>query len=369
MIPLKYIPVFLTILFCICSFESTAQSANPGSNSRVSQLITRELISGVLSENKIGLDLKRQIKIYLPPNYSTSTKSYPVVYFLHNMFWSNDQMFADGKVVSLMDRAIANGDIQEFIMVVPDYRSATTGSLYANSPISGRWIDHTIQEVIPFIDKNFRTIPDRSSRAVVGEFMGGRGALVMAMTHPDYFSVVYALHPVATGMGELPWKNLNISWDKFYDAKKFPDPTFDGISQIFISVCQAFLPNPNRPPLYCDFFMEPVNGVPTVHVENMKKAQAGFTIDFMLANHYQNLKRMKAIAFDWARFDPNYAHVDSNREFSRKLVDFGIEHEAEEYSGALFTKTWTDDGRFYLRVLPFLARHLNFQADPVGTPK
>jgi len=50
--------------------------------------------------------------------------------------------------------------------------------------------------------------------------------------------------------------------------------------------------------------------------------------------------------------------VTSNREFRCKLEDLGIEHEAEEYRGDPFNRTWTDDGRFATRVLPFLQKHL-----------
>jgi hypothetical protein len=50
--------------------------------------------------------------------------------------------------------------------------------------------------------------------------------------------------------------------------------------------------------------------------------------------------------------------VISNREFSRKLEDLGVEHEAEEYRGDPWNRTWTEDGRFAERVLPFLRKHL-----------
>jgi hypothetical protein len=53
--------------------------------------------------------------------------------------------------------------------------------------------------------------------------------------------------------------------------------------------------------------------------------------------------------------------VLSNQAFSRRLEDLGIEHEAEEYRGDPWNRTWTPDGRFYTRLLPFMARHLAFE--------
>ncbi|RAW00817.1 alpha/beta hydrolase [Pseudochryseolinea flava] len=355
--PLKLLSLSIAMLVC---HYAVAQTADVSDLPRKGKLLTEIYSSTILKENRLGIDTKRSIKVYLPAGYDHSNKRYPVIYFLHNIFWNNDQMFEDGRVVTLMDRAIVSGVMGEFIMVVPDYKTATTGSLYENSPVSGRWLDHTTDEIVPFIDKKFRTIPHQTSRAVVGEFMGGRGALKLAMTRPDIFSVAYALHPVATGMGELPWAYLRINWQKLFASKSYPDQSLEGIEQIFLSVSQAFLPNEKRPPLYCDFFMEMVNNTPTLLPDNVRKAREGFLLDESLDACADNLRKLSGIALDWGRFDPTYAHVDSNREFSRKLEDLGIEHEAEEYRGNPYDKVWLEDGRFYTRVLPFLAKHLIF---------
>jgi hypothetical protein len=86
--------------------------------------------------------------------------------------------------------------------------------------------------------------------------------------------------------------------------------------------------------------------------------QVAFLLDETLNEAAPALRSMRGLAFDWGRFDTTQAHVSSNRQFSRKLEDLGVEHEAEEYRGDPFNRTWTDDGRFAKRALPFLARHL-----------
>ena len=68
------------------------------------------------------------------------------------------------------------------------------------------------------------------------------------------------------------------------------------------------------------------NGQPTVNVENTKKWQSRFLLDQMLAANSENLRRMRGIAFDWARYYPNPDHVYSNQAFTRKLDELGIEH-------------------------------------------
>jgi hypothetical protein len=176
--------------------------------------------------------------------------------------------------------------------------------------------------------------------------------------------VAYALHPVATGTGTLPWPYVPIDWAKIHSAKNYADLGSDFRTRLFVTVSQAFLPNLNRPPFYADFFVEMENGAPKLHVENTQKTQAGFLLDETLTEAAENLRTMRGFAFDWGRFDETPAHLDANRDFSRQLDDLGIEHEAEEYRGNPWDRTWTDDGRFYARVLPFLARHLEGATAP-----
>ncbi len=329
-------------------------------------VIAKKLASTILKENKVGLEEIRTVKIYLPPGYETSGKSYPVVFYFHSILGNADMILGDGHVEKQLERAFASGVIKELIFVAADYSTAMIGSLYENSAVSGRWLDFTGQELVPFIDSSFRTIRHRNSRALAGDFMGGRGVLQLAMTHADLFSVVYAMHPVATGMGYIPWTELGIDWKKVLQAKSTADLTdlaANDRAKIFIAVCQAFLPNPSRPPFFCDFFMDLENGTPKLNIENMQKAKRGFLLEETVGepSSVKNLKMMRGIAFDWARYDGNFDHVHAARVFTRDLDDLGIEHEAEEYRGNPWNKVWTDDGRFYNRVLPFFARYLVFE--------
>jgi S-formylglutathione hydrolase FrmB len=296
--------------------------------------------------------------VYLPPGYAKSTRRYPVVYFLHNAWSSPRQVFEDGRIQRLMERAFADGVVEEFILVAADYSGPTTGSLYENSPVSGRWLDYTVDEVVPLIDAQYRTLARRESRAVVGFFFGGRGALKLAMTRADIFSVAYAMHPVAAGTGDIPWVSLEVDWPRMHAAKTYEELAGPGRSQIFWAIHQAFAPNPANPPCYCDFYTVMKGGKPVYDAERAHALQAAFHLDESLAASAAALRTMHGLAFDWGRFDTTLAHVTSNRDFSRKLEDLGIEHEAEEYRGDAWSRNWTDDGRFATRVLPFLEKHL-----------
>lgn len=347
---MKRLISLLTTFSIILSFAQ-AQSPKQG------RLVKEKLSSEVLKENRIGLDANRTINVYLPPGYDGSTKSYPVVYYFHSMGGQGDQVFDNG-VTTLLERAFSNGITGEFIFVAADYSSPTIGSLYENSPVSGRWLDFTVNELVLFIDRKFRTIKHRDSRATVGHFMGGRGALKLVMAYAETFGVAYAMHPVATGLGYNPWSMLSLDWKKVFAAKTFDDV---GNARIFAAVGQAFTPNLNRPPLYADFMYEPdANGKPQPNATNIVKQKAGFHLEETLNESASNLRTLRGLALDWARFDGNQDHVYSNQAFSRKLYDLGVPHEAEEYSGDPWSKIWTSNGRFYTRVLPFFGQHLVF---------
>jgi S-formylglutathione hydrolase FrmB len=191
--------------------------------------------------------------------------------------------------------------------------------------------------------------------------MGGRGALRLGMSHADLFGVVYGLHPVALGVGIRPWTDVGVDWNKVFVAKTFADLGGDKYCETWVAISQAFLPNASRPPFYCDFFMKKEGDKIVVDPDNLIKAQRGFLLDETLDDSYTNLKSLRGLAFDWARYDGNFDHVHAAREFTRKLDDFGIEHEAEEYRGTPWNHTWDDDGRFYTRVLPFMNRYLVFE--------
>jgi S-formylglutathione hydrolase FrmB len=321
-------------------------------------IVDEVFVSTVLQQNFIGLDPERRMKVFLPPGYAKSTRRYPAVYFLHNAWWSPRQMVEDGRMQRLLERGFASGVSRGFILVVADYTGPTTGSLYENSPVSGRWLDYTVDEVVPLIDRKYRTIARRESRAVVGDFFGGRGALKLAMTKADVFSVAYAMHPVATGTGDIPWMSLEIDWSRMYAAKTYAELAGAGRSQIFWAIHQAFAPNVSRPPCFCNFYVEMNDGKPQYNPERAHAMQKEFLLDGTLAESAANLRSMRGLAFDWGRFDTTQAHVTSNRQFSRMLEDLGVEHEAEEYRGGPFDRTFTDDGRFATRVLPFLEKHL-----------
>jgi hypothetical protein len=237
-------------------------------------------------------------------------------------------------------------------------------SWYVNSPVTGNWEDFMVQELVPYIDANFRTLPSRDSRGILGDFMGGYGAIRFGMKHPDVFGTVYAMHPVGTGSGvQVMYSRPN--WELLANAKSLDDVKKDGFSQIFATIFQAHLPDPDRPPLFIDLQAHKNGDQLVIDTAVTERLRNNFFIESMVPQYADNLKSLRGFKFDWSRSDTNYDHVYSNQALTHKLNEFGIPHEAEEYNGA-WGGNWGADGRIYTEVLPFFERHLVFETTEAG---
>ncbi len=146
----------------------------------------------------------RPYAVYLPMGYEQNTqKSYPVLYLLHGGGGSHKDWSMAGHLEDIANQAIASGDAQELIVVCPE--AGAPHMQYFNTE-DWRYEDYFFQELIPFIDKNYRTKSDRKHRAIAGLSMGGQGTVVYAARHPEVFSSAYAMSGYFDAM-QLPWLN------------------------------------------------------------------------------------------------------------------------------------------------------------------
>ena len=122
--------------------------------------------------------------VVLPADYSLrGTRRYPVLYYLHGLF-ENEQSWSERGGKDILDGLVSSGSISPYLVVLPDGGR----SFYVNS-YDGRerYDDFFIQELIPAIDKKYRTIPQVAERGIGGTSMGGYGALHLAMRHAEVF--------------------------------------------------------------------------------------------------------------------------------------------------------------------------------------
>ncbi|TCC10137.1 alpha/beta hydrolase-fold protein [Kribbella soli] len=143
----------------------------------------------------LGEDIK--YNVYLPAGYDASDRRYPVVYLLHGR---GDSMSAWTQVKSRLDELIGSGEIPPTIAIMPDAPWSSRASWYVDSAYRGTDPGRPVEtaffkDLVPQIDATYRTIADRTGRAIAGYSMGGAGALRYSLAHPDVFGAAIALSP------------------------------------------------------------------------------------------------------------------------------------------------------------------------------
>ncbi len=143
------------------------------------------------------LKMDRKYAIYLPPDYETSERSYPVLYLLHGAGDDQTGWVQFGEVLHITDKAIKEMKATSMIIVMPD---ANTGQRGYTNDIKGEWLyeDFFFEEFIPYIEKTYRIKGEKRYRAVAGLSMGGGGTFYFALHHPELFSSACPLS-AATG--------------------------------------------------------------------------------------------------------------------------------------------------------------------------
>jgi enterochelin esterase-like enzyme len=179
---MKYL--FILFLFCASFILSFAQ--------------TGKVLDNLSLKSKI-LNMERKYAVYLPPDYETSQRSYPVLYLLHGGGDDQTGWVQFGEVLNIADKAINEGKATPMIIIMPD---ANTGQRGYSNNATGTWRyeDFFFQELMPFVEKTYRIKGEKRYRGIAGLSMGGDGTFTYALHRPELFS---AACPLSAGTGPL----------------------------------------------------------------------------------------------------------------------------------------------------------------------
>jgi len=157
-----------------------------------------------LSMKSTILKSERNFAVYLPPDYESSQRSYPVLYLLHGAGDDHTGWVQFGEVLHITDKAIKEGKATPMIIVMPDAKTERLG--YFNDPKGDwRYEDFFFDELIPFVEKKYRIKSEKRYRAVAGLSMGGGGSFMYALHRPDMFS---SACPLSAYVGPLSIEQL-----------------------------------------------------------------------------------------------------------------------------------------------------------------
>ncbi len=162
-------------------------------------LVVLEHQSRVLRDNPLDDPSLRKLAVWLPPGYDEGAlrkrgRRYPVLVDmagftgsgLGHIGWKNfSENFPERAA-----RLIHEGRMAPAILVFPDCFTALGGNQYINSSAIGRYADYLTKEIVPFVDREFRTLASREHRGCFGKSSGGYGAIIHGMKYPSTWGAV-----------------------------------------------------------------------------------------------------------------------------------------------------------------------------------
>jgi S-formylglutathione hydrolase FrmB len=232
------------------------------------------------------------------------------------------------------------------ILVMPNAMNAFGGSMYSNSVTAGDWEGYVAEDLVAYMDKNYRTIASRDGRGLAGHSMGGYGTIRIGMKRPDVFSSLYALSSCCLNEGNVRARGTGPSPAE--QVKTMEEARGNRGAQGTLARAAAWAPNPKNPPFYLDLPTKNGEVVPDVAVKWAANSPVA-----MLDQYVPNLKKMKAVALDIGLQDNL---ITGNKLLVERMTAFGIPHTFETYEG--------DHGnripeRLEQKVLPFFSKHLS----------
>ncbi len=296
-----------------------------------------------------------KIGLYLPESYVNSNKNYPVIYFLQGY-----SMPVNPWVCSVMDSLLIEKKINEAIYVLISGVRATMGSFYVNSPVTGNWADFVTSDVINYLDANYRTIPKKESRALVGYSMGGYGALNLGLSHTHLYNVVYGISPGLfdkEGLQNSQMYNnqtiINDTYEKYKEFSSLSDKeahsayvnylkSFTKFNNLELTLAygMAFSPNAKHAPYF--HYPYTINGSDTIFHESVwNEWYNGFGgVEKVIDDNVENIKKLKLLALNCGYKDHNVWISQGthyyNQLFYKKGVPFQmVWHEGNHWNQLL----------------------------------
>jgi S-formylglutathione hydrolase FrmB len=218
-------------------------------------LVYEAIESRALAKNALGDPSTRTLPVYLPPGYERGARRYPVIHMLSGFTGSGlgllNWSFTGESLDRRLDRLIGEGAMKPCIVTLPDAITALGGSQYINSRGTGRYGDYFTNEVVPRVDRSFRTLAEPAHRAVMGKSSGGYAALVHAMARPDLFGAVAShsgdLYFEYAYFGDLPKACTDIGLSgglaawlmKYRAAKKKTHAQFTTLNIVAMASCYS----------------------------------------------------------------------------------------------------------------------------------
>lgn len=177
-----------------------------------------------------SLGMMRRMHVYTPPGYEKGTTKYPVFYLLHGAGDDDSGWNSIGRAGFILDNLLAANKAKPMIVVMPNGSmpmNLTPGSNMNQvmSDMRTRFSNELLKDVMPTVEKTYRTLTNRENRAIAGLSMGGFQTLDVTLSHPELFNYVGVFSSGFFG-------NTIDEADTKY-AKALQDPSFNKNKKVF----------------------------------------------------------------------------------------------------------------------------------------
>ena len=290
--------------------------------------------SEVLKDNALGDPHVRPLWVYVPPGYDDSEERLPSIYVIQGLtgqleMWRNRTAFRKN-FPELTDELFASGDCPPSVVVFVDAWTSLGGSQFIDSPGTGKYLTYVCDELVPFVDSQYRTLAEADHRGITGKSSGGYGAMVDPMVRPDVWGGL-ATH-AGDALFEMCYlpdfrKSVRVlrdsyesSFDEFWeDFRSRPAFSKDSDYHLLNDWCMAACYSAND-----DGSVELPYDVATgeLRPEIWERWLAWDPVR-MVAGHAEALRGLKAIYIDCGKRDQFFLDLGAEA-FRRKLEKIGV---------------------------------------------
>ena len=265
-----------------------------------------------------SLSFENPIAVYLPEGYDPQgSTQYQVTIWLHG--WGGHYFSGTPMLGEVHDSLAAAGDIEPCIFASPEgWCPPYNGSMWANSEFYGNYEDYVIQDVIAFIDTNYCTLGD-GSRHIMGQSMGGSGALDLSLRHPGLFDRVVTSGAYPDMVVAMPYSTARIILEC---PESEPPYTYDWgngtYTNSYFLYSGAYSPNLGAPDSV-DFPLDP-------YAQLVDSVYAEFELHNPAHMVKVNPPEDLFIGLTWGVNDTFDGLSESNYAFADTLEDLGLPH-------------------------------------------
>ena len=333
-------------------------------------LVTLEHTSKVLADNPLGDPHARPLRVWLPPQYDQGAsqdrgRRFPVIFDLvgftgSGLAHTNWRAFEEN-IPERVARLIHQRKLGPVILVFPDCFTALGGNQYINSSAIGRYADYLTKELIPFVDREFRTLAEREHRGCFGKSSGGYGSIIHGMKYATHWGAIadHSGDAYFDFVYRSDWPNTLNELSK-YRAKKRKAGVIDVLQEeqgadqglddgrvrrflehvwkrdklagaevhclMMLAMAASYDPDPKAP----NGFRLPVNLETGEFLDARWRQWLKHDPIHLVSRYKAQLATLKGIYIDCGWRDQYHIHYGA-RILSKRLAEHGINHTYEEF--------------------------------------